>query len=54
MRALRALSIPAAIMGVFLAGAVAHAQLARWEWWGADQATILPVSAANPLPVHCQ
>lgn len=46
--------IVAAIMGMFFAGAAAHAQLSRWEWWGADQNHIVPVSAANPLPVKCQ
>jgi hypothetical protein len=38
---------------LFLAGVAAHAQVTAWGWWGATQATIVPVSAANPLPVKC-
>lgn len=43
----------AAILGAFVLGSVAQAQVPNWLFWGASQAVTVPVSASNPLPVQC-
>ena len=34
-------------------GYAAHAAQSSWGWWGTNHNTIVPISVANPLPVHC-
>jgi hypothetical protein len=37
----------------FIIGMQAQAAMSVWGWWGATRQTIVPISAANPLPVQC-